>query len=195
MMYNPTDRDAYHPAGAVERRTRRSRSSRWDRDTAAEVMSFSVDQLPGEEADEQGSASQTYVADHFPHLSHSWSQPIVQQVSQDSRRMRPVTREGINRRAGVAVLLAAGVLLLGITAVSYGQISVIGREANNARERIEGIREQCYQVERKIADSATELNITTSAVELGMVSSRGVDVIYLEVPSDATYSNPGALGY
>ena len=156
-------------------------------------MSFSVDFLPGF-SDERGSMTPVYVADRCARPQQSWTQPMQQPISplDTERKHAPlISHEGVNLRAGVSLLLAMVIVMLAVVAVSYGEISSINREVNVARERIETLQSMSYDIEAQIARSASEINVTISAVEMGMISARGVNVIYLQAPEAAVMSNPG----
>ena len=192
MLYNVLERPHTRPSRFVDKGARR-RPRLQERDTRGEVMSFSVDFLPGF-SDERGSMTPVYVADRCGRPQQSWTQPMQQPISPfDTDRTRPrlMSREGVSLRAGVALLLAVTLVMLGVVALSYGEISVINREINVARERTATLQEMCYGIEAQIASSASEIKVTTSAVEMGMISARGVNVIYLKAPETAVMSNPG----
>ena len=192
MLYNALERPYTRPAKWMDKGGRRKPRMQ-ERDTRGEVMSFSVDFLPGF-SDERGSMTPVYVADRCARPQQGWTQPTQKPVSafDTERKHAPLFgHEGVNLRVGMSLLLAAIIVMLAVWACSYGEISRINREMNVARERIESLKSMSYDIEAQIARSASEINVTISAVEMGMISARGVNVIYLQAPETAVMSNPG----
>ena len=192
MLYNALERPHTRPAKWVDKGARRKPRMQ-ERDTSGEVMTFSVDFLPGF-SDERGSMTPVYVADRCARPQQSWTQPTQQPISAfdtESKRAPLFGHEGMNLRAAVSLLLALIIALLAVTAFSYGEVCRINREVNTSRERIETLKKMSYDIEKQIAQSASEINVTISAVEMGMISARGVNVIYLKAPETAVMSNPG----
>ena len=192
MLYNALERPHTRPSKWVDKGG--SRKPRMQERTGRrEVMSFSVDFLPGF-SDERGSMTPVYVADRCPRPQQGWTQPDQRPVSTfdtDRRRAPLFSREGMSVRAGIGLLLAVFIVMIGVVAVSYGQITVMNREVNVARDRIAALQEMCYDIEAEIAMNVSEINVSRSAVEMGMISARGMDVIYLTAPVSAVMSNPG----
>ena len=192
MLYNALERPHTRPSKWVDKGT--SRKPRMQgRDTRGEVMSFSVDFLPGF-SDERGSMTPVYVADRCARPQQGWTQPTQRPVTTleaDRRRAPLIGRDGVNLRMGMGLLMALVIVLAAVLAVSYGEISRINREVNVNRERIAALQSMSYDVEAQIAESASEINVTISAVGMGMISARSADVIYLHVPETAVMSHPG----
>ncbi|MCH5286286.1 MAG: hypothetical protein J1E43_02600 [Christensenellaceae bacterium] len=192
MLYSALERPHTRPSKWVDKGGRRKPRMQ-ERDTRGEVMTFSVDFLPGF-SDERGSMTPVYVADRCPRPQQAWTQPTQRPVSAfdtDRKRAPLISSEGISVRAGMGLLLAVLIVMLGVVAISYGQISSINRDANVARERVATLQEMCYEIEAEIARNASEINVSRSAVQMGMISARGMDVIYLTAPETAVMSNPG----
>ena len=192
MLYNALERPHTRPSKWVDKGGRRKPRTQ-ERDNRWEVMSFSVDHLPGF-SDERGSVTPVYLADRRPLPQQPWGQPGERPVSAfdtDRRRAPLFSREGMSVRAGIGLLLAVFIVMVGVVAVSYGQITVMNREVNVTRDRIASLQEMCYNIEAEIAVHVSEINVSRSAVEMGMISARGMDVIYLTAPQTAVMSNPG----
>ena len=192
MLYNALERPHTRPSKWMDKGT--SRKPRMQgRDNRREVRSFSVDFLPGF-SDERGSMTPVYVADRCARPQQGWTQPTQRPVTAfdaDRKRAPLISRDGVNLHAGMGLLVALVIALLAVMAVSYGEISRINREVNVSRDRIAALQSMSYDVEAQIAQSASEINVTISAVEMGMISARGVQVIYLRAPEAAVMSNPG----
>ena len=192
MLYNGKERPHTRPAKWVDKGGRRKPRMQ-ERDTRGEVMSFSVDFLPGF-SDERGSMTPVYVADRCARPQQGWTQPTQRPVTAfDTERKRAPLfgHEGMNLRAAISLLMALVVVLAGVVAFSYGEVARLNRDTNASLERIETLKRMSYDIEKQIADSASEINVTISAVEMGMISARGVNVIYLKAPETAVMSNPG----
>lgn len=193
MLYNVLSQERPHtrPARFADKGAGR-RHRVQGRDNQGEVMTFSVDFLPGLE-DERGSTSPVYVADRYARPQQTWTQPLMQPIaSYDVERKHAplISREGMSLRAAVTFLVTL-VFVLGLgTGMYWGRVGMKNREVDNKRARIENIREMNYNVEAAIAQSASEVNVAISAVQMGMISARGVNVIYLDAPVDAIYTNP-----
>lgn len=194
MLYNvlSQERPYTRPARFVDKGARRKPRMQ-ERDTKGEVMTFSVDFLPGF-SDERGSTTPVYVADRFSHPQQSWTQPNARPVSTfdtDRGRAALISREGVNLRLGVGMILLAIILALALMASSYGQVMRINHEVNTMRDRISDLSNRSAAVKAQIDMESSEIKVSASAREMGMISARGVNVIYLKAPETAVMSNPG----
>ena len=191
MLYNAMERPHTRPSKFVDKGTRRKPRMQ-GRDTRGEVMTFSVD-LPGF-SDERGSMTPVYVADRCARPQQSWTQPMQRPVSAldtDRKRVPLIGREGVNLRLGMALILAALFALMLMAAVSYGRIIRLNYDVNTLRDKISDYGRQSEIIRQQIDTESSEISVTLSAVEMGMISARGVDVIYLTAPESAVMSNPG----
>lgn len=194
MLYNVLSQERPHtrPSRFVYNRSASRRPRSQGRDPRSDIMTFSVEEARGF-SDERGSMTPVDVADLWNRTHPNMKAPTQQPVSAfDTGRGRAplVSRDGMNLRAGIGLLLTVIVLLLAVVAVSYGQIASINQEANTARARVDALKDMCDDIREEIAQSATEINIAISAVNMGMISARGVEVIYLTAPETAVMSNP-----
>ena len=192
MLYNGRERPHTRPAKWVDKGGRRKPRMQ-ERNTHGDVMSFSVDYLPGF-SDDRGSTTPVYVADRCARPQQGWTQPTQRPITAfyTERKRAPLfSHEGMNLRVAVRLLIALFFVLAGVCAFSYGKVAEINRETNVSLARIETLKRMSYDIEKQIADSASEINVTISAVEMGMISARGVNVIYLKAPETAVMSNPG----
>lgn len=191
MLYNVLSQERPHtrPSRFVDGGRRRPRVQ----SRRAEVMSFSVD-LP-EYSDVRGAMAPVYVADRYARPQTTWTQPGQQPVNIDTeRREAPlISLDGMRVGAALILLAVVGVILLGIWSMSFRQLLETNAMIDANRSRIDEINRNCAEVETRIAASASEINVPISAVEMGMVSAKGVKVIYLNVPASATFGNP-AMG-
>lgn len=149
-----------------------------------EVMSFSVDFLPGW-SDERGSTAPVYV-DQRRERTNTYQIPVQQPVGDfDTARIRPVSAQGM--RASTAVLLLVILLFtLGVTWLTYrSRMIEVGKDINSDVVRTAQLQQQAADMERQIAESTTDISIAEMARDMGMRSSKGVDVVYLTAPENA----------
>ena len=194
MLYNALERPHTKPSKWVAGGRRKPRTPRTQASNIRrEIMSFSVDFLPGI-SDERGSMSPVYVDDRYPRPQQPWTQPSQRPVSTfdtDRGRAPLFSREGMSLGAGIGLLIAVFILLAGVAVGSYAEVIHVNQKVNVARDRIATLQEMCYDLETEIAMNVSEINVSRSAVEMGMISARGMDVIYLTAPETAVMSNPG----
>lgn len=194
MLYNVLSPERPHtrPSRFVDKGSRR-RPRMQGRGNRGEVMTFSVDFLPGF-SDERGSMTPVYVADRCGRPQQSWTQPMQQPVSPfdvDRRRAPLVGRDGVRLSAGVGLLLAVLIMLGGICAFTCAKMISLNYQTDVMRGKIREVNQMCEGIEAQIADSESEISVTNGAVALGMVYARSADIIYLNAPENAIYSNPG----
>lgn len=191
MLYNARERRYTRPSKWMDKGSRRKPRMQ-ERDNRGEVMSFSVDFLPGF-SDERGSMTPVYVADRCARPQQGWTQPTQRPITafDTERRSAPlISHEGVNQWAGVWLLIAIAFILALVFAFSFAEVHKMSREVNQSHDHIAVIQQQIADLERTIAETASERNVSASAVEMGMISARGVDVIFLKAPETAM-SNPG----
>lgn len=184
MMYNLFSPERAHtrPSRFADKRRAHQSAQRRGQN---EVMSFSVDFLPGW-SDERGSTAPVYVADRRKRTNTYHSVPLQQPVGDfDTARIRPVSAQGM--RASTAVLLLVIMLFtLGVTWLTYrSRMIEVGKGINSDVVRTAQLQQQAADMERQIAQSTTDISIAEMARDMGMRSSKGVDVVYLTAPENA----------
>lgn len=183
MMYNMFSPERAHtrPSRFAGKRRAPLSAQRRGRN---EVMSFSVDFLPGW-SDERGSTAPVYV-DQRRERNNTYQIPVQQPVGDfDTARIRPVSAEGM--RASTAVLLLVIMLFaLGVTWLTYrSRMIEVGKDIDSDAVRATQLQQQAADMERQIAESTTDISIAEMARDMGMRSSKGVDVVYLTAPENA----------
>lgn len=114
--------------------------------------------------------------------------------SRDTGRIRLVSRDGVKGTLA-CVIMAALVCTLGIAClVGRSQVIEAGKRVNNVQARIDAVSLRNEELETELAVSAAEVNVSYEAVQMGMISAKGVNVIYLTVPENANLilSNSGS---
>ena len=103
----------------------------------------------------------------------------------DTGRIPSVSRDGLSGMAACVVLVML-ISVLGIAwLVDRSNVIEAGKYTAELESRIEEITGINEGLENQLAHSASEVNIGYEAVQLGMISARGVDVIYLNAPEAA----------
>lgn len=110
--------------------------------------------------------------------------------SHDTGRNRPVSRDGLSGTAACVALVCL-ISLLGIAClVNRSNVIETSKRISTLESRISEITLVNEGLETQLAVSASEVNVGYEAVQLGMISAKGVDVIYLSAPEAANMSNP-----
>lgn len=103
----------------------------------------------------------------------------------DTGRIPPVSRDGLSGPAACVALVCL-ISLLGIAClVDRSNVIEAGKRVSTMETRIEEMGLINEGLETQLAVSASEVNVGYEAVQLGMISAKGVDVIYLSAPEAA----------
>lgn len=108
----------------------------------------------------------------------------------DAQRMPAINRHGVRLMPALVMLMALSVILGSILLMQMDQLSQAQRAIDRKQDRISVLTAECAQTERAIASQSNDVNIRQEAVRLGLISSKGVSVQYLEAPADAVISMP-----
>lgn len=103
----------------------------------------------------------------------------------DTGRVPPVGREGLSGPAACVALVCLIAVLGTICLVGRSNVIEAGKKAASLESRIEEIGLKNESLEKELALSASEVNVGYEAVQMGMISAKGVDVIYLRAPEAA----------
>lgn len=103
----------------------------------------------------------------------------------DTARIRLVSRDGVKGTAA-CVMLAVLFVTLGVCSlVGRSQVLETTQRVSDMQARIASVTQRNEELETELAVSAAEVNISYQAVQMGMISAKGVNVIYLTAPEDA----------
>lgn len=105
--------------------------------------------------------------------------------SRDTSRIRAVSRDGVRGTAALMALMLLTCALGAACLVDYSQVLEAGKRVSRIQDRIDAISLRNEELEMELAMSAAEVNVSYQAVQLGMISARGVNVIYLTAPENA----------
>ncbi len=150
-----------------------------------EEMVFSID-LPGME--DGGREGQTMerrdsVGDMRRTPAAERGVPVVGRF--DTGRVNAFNHEGMKATAA-AVLL---VLLMAALAMTYivarSRLNEASKGINSARLAIQQVTSRNDDLKRELAEREADVQVSMKAVKMGMISSRGANMIYLTAPEDA----------
>ena len=103
----------------------------------------------------------------------------------DTARMPAVNKYGVQLVPALVMLLALVVCLGGVMITMFAQRENVQSAINYKQDRISVLAGECANTERAIASQSNDVNIRQEAVRMGLISSKGVHVQYLEAPQDA----------
>lgn len=191
MLYNVWSQERPHtrPSRFVAKGGHRSPRAQ-SRDARRGIITISAD-LPAL-SDDRGSLTPAYLADRCSR-PQSMKKPMQEPVSpfEMDRRRTLVSREGVNLRVGMGIILTALCAMVLAVALTIGGTSAINKQINDSAQRAEELRKMSYDLEVKIAAGESEIQVSATAVQMGMISARGMDVIQLTAPEAAIMTNPG----
>lgn len=105
-------------------------------------------------------------------------------------RMPAINKHGVHVMPAMVMLMVLAVGLGSILLNAMGERSQMQRAINQKQDRINILTVDCAATERAIASQSNDVNIRQEAVRIGLISSKGVDVQYLETPADAQITLP-----
>ena len=103
----------------------------------------------------------------------------------DTARMPAVNKYGVQFVPALVMLLALVVCLGSVMLSQLAQRDNVQHAINAKQDRIAVLSGECANTERAIASQSNDVNIRQEAVRMGLISSKGVNVQYLEAPQDA----------
>lgn len=113
--------------------------------------------------------------------------------SEDTMRLPVVNRYGVRLGAALVFFVVFGVLLAGTAVLAYAENAAVSKRLAQQAARMETLSEEANATLSEIAYRSNGVNIRQEASRIGLKSSRGMSVEYLEVPVDAVIG-PGAVG-
>ncbi|MDD6051553.1 MAG: hypothetical protein PUC00_09880 [Clostridiales bacterium] len=109
-----------------------------------------------------------------------------QAVRQDEpRRMPPINRYGVHFVTALCMLFAFVVVLGSIFVARIDQRAELMNLISSREASVSELTAQCERTRSAIQAQSNDVNIRKEAVRMGLISSKGVAVHYLEAPSDA----------
>ena len=113
----------------------------------------------------------------------------------DTARMPVINKFGVHI---VTAMMMLAVVLVMMGSVLWGELDDLKRLQSSIaakEDRINVLEVECSNTKAAIAAQSDDVNIRQEAVRMGLISSKGVKVHYLEVPQDAviTSADPAAV--
>ena len=103
----------------------------------------------------------------------------------ETRRMPAINKHGVHFVTALTMLAVVCIILGSVLLVQFDQRSKIMNAINGKQDRISELTVACNITRNSISSQSNDVNIRQEAVRMGLISSRGVDVEYLEGPTDA----------
>ncbi len=103
----------------------------------------------------------------------------------ETRRMPAVNRHGVQLVPAIGMFLVLLLVLGGFAGAQLIENNAAESAINQKRDRIFALNNDCAQIRSAIAIQSNDMNIRQEAVRMGLISSKGVAVEYLEGPQDA----------
>ncbi|MBE5811447.1 MAG: hypothetical protein E7318_11020 [Clostridiales bacterium] len=112
----------------------------------------------------------------------------------DTARTPAVSKYGVRFMPAVVMLAVLAIFLFSIFGVHMDERERISNAIDAKRDRITVLEVQCGQTRDQIATQSNDVNIRQEAVRMGLISSKGVRVNYLQAPTDAVITLTGTNG-
>ncbi|MGN0779921.1 MAG: hypothetical protein ACI4MJ_12270 [Aristaeellaceae bacterium] len=103
----------------------------------------------------------------------------------DTGRIRIFSRDGVKGSAACVMLMVLFCTLGLICLVGRSRVLDVNNHVQSMANQIEATVLHNEELETQLAVSAAEVNVSYKAVQQGMISSKGVNVIYLTAPENA----------
>ena len=103
----------------------------------------------------------------------------------DTARMPAINKYGVHVVPAMAALLVAAIFLCSVLAVQLDERARIRNAIAAKQARIGVLQVECDKTDAAIKAQSSDVNIYQEAVRMGLISSKGVNVTYLEAPQDA----------
>ena len=107
----------------------------------------------------------------------------------ETNRMPAINKHGVQYTAGLAMLAVLFVILGSIFLARFDVRSDVLASIEDRQEAQVNFELQCDQKRDEIKVRANEMNIRSEAIRIGLISSKGVKVEYLDVPENAVISH------
>lgn len=106
-------------------------------------------------------------------------------TADDTARMPAVCRHGVRYGTAMVAFAALFVVLASILMCSFSDCRAVSNRISARQTDMNNLHRQCQNLEVEIAEQSGDVNIRLEAMQLGLVSSRGKQVEYLQGPQDA----------
>ena len=166
------------PAGYISK-SRQSEAMAWGR-PGSRAFSFTGEfpEMADQQPVEATGRRRNYTASHNTGSYHA--------VRQDeTRRMPVINKYGVHFVTALAMLAVVAVVLGSFFFAKMDERGKVLDAINGREERISELTVMCGETRNAIQSQSNDVNIRQEAVRMGLISSKGVAVQYLEGPRDA----------
>lgn len=112
--------------------------------------------------------------------------------NEDTNRLPIVNRYGVRFGAAMVYFVVLSALMAGLSIWAYAGNAGVSMRLAAQETRVKELNTTANETISEIARRSSGVNIRQEAGRIGLMSSRGMDVKFLEVPEDATIG-PGTL--
>lgn len=107
---------------------------------------------------------------------------------EDVERMPVVNRYGVRLGAALVFFVVLGSLLAGTALLVNADNAGVAKRLSQQEVRVAYLQEESATINSEISFRSNGLNVRQEAMRIGLRSSENMQVIYLDVPSNAVYS-------
>lgn len=123
---------------------------------------------------------------------HTGSYHAIRQ--DDTARMPAINKYGVHFMPAMVMLTVLAVFLFSIFLGQMDEREKIRHSIAAKQDRISVLQVECDRTNQAIAAQSNDVNIRQEAVRMGLISSKGVTVNYLQAPQDAVITLAGQSG-
>ncbi|MBQ8201683.1 MAG: hypothetical protein IJZ74_07950 [Clostridia bacterium] len=110
----------------------------------------------------------------------------------DAMRLPVFNRYGVQLRTALVMLFVFAAVLGGVWLGAVAEMSSVSKHISAQQLRIDELAVESAKTEKDIAAKSNDVSIRQEAVRLGLISSKGVGVIYLTAPETAVITPAAA---
>lgn len=148
-----------------------------------EEMVFSID-LPGME--DGGREGQTMEPrESFGDLRRATERGVPAVGRFDTGRVNAFNHDGMKATAALVALALLTATLAMTYIVARSRLNEAGKGIDSARMAIQQVTSRNDDLQRDLAEREADVQVSMKAVKMGMISSRGANMIYLTAPENA----------
>lgn len=148
-----------------------------------EEMVFSID-LPGME--DGGREGQTMEPrESFGDLRRATERGVPAVGRFDTGRVNAFNHDGMKATAALVALALLTATLAMTYIVARSRLNEASKGIDSARMAIQQVTSRNDDLQRDLAEREADVQVSMKAVKMGMISSRGANMIYLTAPEDA----------
>ena len=102
--------------------------------------------------------------------------------------VKPISHEGVSRGVGICVVALLCFVLGVITLMHVSAVMEEGKTYSRIQAKISEYTEENQELEQNLAEASEKINVGFEAVAMGLINPKGMDVVSLTAPENATLS-------